>query len=273
MPITSISILIVTTCILLPIKSLLLFPYYLFRCLCRYEKRKAYLEGMLAAEARKLENQARFVLEKIEGQIVIENKPKKVLVGILKAANYDSDPVRSWKECMDKLAAVEEELEAQALGGRDGEDDDESAEGAGGPDYNYILGMPLWSLTKERKDDLLAQRDKKQAELRAIKQQTPSMLWRTDLKALEDAYQVCVGEGEYLHHRLIFLLVMCTIATMYGGRSMLNILFYPYEYHNYYDIHKKSAYPRGRCLKSVGKLLMIREYYCVVLMSSQTKLR
>lgn len=36
-----------------------------------YNKRKAYLEGMLDAEARKLSNQAKFILEKIEGKIVI----------------------------------------------------------------------------------------------------------------------------------------------------------------------------------------------------------
>ena len=34
-----------------------------------YQKRKDYLEGMLKAESAKLTNQARFVLEKIEGKI------------------------------------------------------------------------------------------------------------------------------------------------------------------------------------------------------------
>lgn len=36
-----------------------------------YDKRKQFLDGMLDAEARKLSNQARFILEKIEGKIVI----------------------------------------------------------------------------------------------------------------------------------------------------------------------------------------------------------
>ena len=36
-----------------------------------YQKRKAYLEGQLSAEAAKLTNQARFILEKIEGKIVV----------------------------------------------------------------------------------------------------------------------------------------------------------------------------------------------------------
>ena len=36
-----------------------------------YRKRKEYLESQLAAESLKLDNQARFILEKIEGKIVI----------------------------------------------------------------------------------------------------------------------------------------------------------------------------------------------------------
>ena len=37
----------------------------------RYVIRKAWLEGMLAAESEKLNSQARFILEKIEGHIII----------------------------------------------------------------------------------------------------------------------------------------------------------------------------------------------------------
>ncbi|TPP66786.1 DNA topoisomerase 2 [Fasciola gigantica] len=149
-----------------------------------YEKRKSYLEGMLAAEARKLENQARFVVEKIDGVMIIENKPRKELVRILQDARYDSDPVRAWKDCLDKLASIEEEIESGATG-EAGSDESEG----GGPDYNYILNMPLWSLSKERKDHLLAERDAKQAELRALRLKSATMLWREDLQNLEEAYK------------------------------------------------------------------------------------
>ena len=36
-----------------------------------YQRRKDYMEGILTAESLKLENQARFILEKVEGVIVI----------------------------------------------------------------------------------------------------------------------------------------------------------------------------------------------------------
>ena len=36
-----------------------------------YRKRKIYLEGMLSAESTKLDSQARFIVEKIDGTVVI----------------------------------------------------------------------------------------------------------------------------------------------------------------------------------------------------------
>lgn len=47
----------------------------------------------------------------------------------------------------------------------DEEEDDDAASTAsdttGGPDFNYILNLPLWCLTKERKDELLKQGESK----------------------------------------------------------------------------------------------------------------
>lgn len=62
-----------------------------------YHKRKDYLEGVLQAEAAKLSNQARFIVEKCDGTLVIENKKKKDMIAELVRRNYDSDPVVAWK--------------------------------------------------------------------------------------------------------------------------------------------------------------------------------
>lgn len=41
-------------------------------------------------------------------------------------------------------------------------DDASSASGStSGPDFNYILNMSLWSLTKEKVEELIKQRDSK----------------------------------------------------------------------------------------------------------------
>lgn len=50
--------------------------------------------------------------------------------------------------------------------------------------YDYLLGMTMWSLTKEKKDDLLRQRDEKIAELKRLQVRTPISLWKEDLENL-----------------------------------------------------------------------------------------
>lgn len=141
-----------------------------------YVLRKDWLTGMLGAESAKLSNQARFILEKIQGTLVIENKPKKELIRMLQQMGYDSDPVKTWKQAQEK---VEEEM---------AEDDDEEKEkeDTSGPDYNYLLSMPMWYLTKEKKDELCKQKDAKLTELDTLKKKSPTDLWREDLAAFSE---------------------------------------------------------------------------------------
>ncbi|KAM9657800.1 DNA topoisomerase 2-alpha [Morphnus guianensis] len=143
-----------------------------------YSLRKEWLIGMLGAESAKLSNQARFILEKIDGKIVIENKPKKELIQVLIQRGYESDPVKAWKESQNKEEEEEEE-----------ESDKESA-AATGPDFNYLLNMPLWYLTKEKKDELCKQRDKKEKELENLKCKSPSDLWKEDLAVFVEELDV-----------------------------------------------------------------------------------
>uniref|UniRef100_A0A8C5X8N0 DNA topoisomerase 2 n=1 Tax=Malurus cyaneus samueli TaxID=2593467 RepID=A0A8C5X8N0_9PASS len=142
-----------------------------------YSLRKEWLIGMLGAESAKLSNQARFILEKIDGKIVIENKPKKELIQVLIQRGYESDPVKAWKEAQNK----EEEEE---------EESDKESAAASGPDFNYLLNMPLWYLTKEKKDELCKQRDNKEKELEDLKRRSPSDLWKEDLAAFIEELDV-----------------------------------------------------------------------------------
>lgn len=43
----------------------------------------------------------------------------------------------------------------------DDTEEKEKEEETSGPDYNYLLSMPMWFLTKEKKDELCKQRDEK----------------------------------------------------------------------------------------------------------------
>ncbi|XP_065805899.1 DNA topoisomerase 2-alpha isoform X1 [Labrus bergylta] len=140
-----------------------------------YVLRKDWLAGMLGAENAKLSNQARFILEKIEGTLVIENKAKKELIRMLQEMGYDSDPVKSWKQAQEKHV---EEI--------DNDEEEAGQEDTSGPDYNYLLSMPMWFLTKEKKEELCKQRDAKMTELNTLKQKTPADLWKEDLAAFSE---------------------------------------------------------------------------------------
>lgn len=41
------------------------------------------------------------------------------------------------------------------------EEEEAEEENSTGPDYNYLLSMPMWFLTKEKKEELCKQRDAK----------------------------------------------------------------------------------------------------------------
>jgi len=50
-----------------------------------------------------------------------------------------------------------------------------------GPDYDYLLGMPMWNLTQEKKDELCRKRDEKHQELEKLKATSKEQLWEYDL--------------------------------------------------------------------------------------------
>ncbi|XP_013787999.2 DNA topoisomerase 2-alpha-like [Limulus polyphemus] len=86
---------------------------------------------------------------------------------------YDSDPVKAWKKEVSKQQ-VENENSADSS-------EEETEKNSTGPDYDYLLGMNLWSLTKEKKDELLKKRDDKRMELQILQKKSPVELWKEDL--------------------------------------------------------------------------------------------
>lgn len=157
-----------------------------------YGKRKAYLEGMLQAEADRLTDQARFIVEKCDRTLVVENKKRKVMIDELIKRGYRPDPVKEWK----RNVAKDEEEEVEEPEEEEGEDvkpgkpkkpvDPEKAfqKLTDVKKFDYLLGMSMWMLTDERKNELLKQRDTKLAELAALKNKTKEILWLDDLDAL-----------------------------------------------------------------------------------------
>ncbi len=126
----------------------------------------------MSHDLEKWTNQARFILMIIDGKLVVSKKKKAILVQELRAHNFKpiGKNFNAPKEkSLDPLADEEEEKE-----------DEENAD-LGAADYDYLLGMPIWSLTKERIDRLQKQIAEREAEIDTLNKLTPQDLWKKDL--------------------------------------------------------------------------------------------
>ena len=110
-----------------------------------YIKRKEYLTKKLKREFQILEAKARFIKEYIDGVLDINKKSKDYIIALLEERNYPTD-------------------------------DEES--------YDYLLRLPIYSLTLEKINELNEQCEKKKAELLFIKSKTAEDLWKIDLQEL-----------------------------------------------------------------------------------------
>lgn len=139
-----------------------------------YIKRKDYLLNKLTNEWEKLDNKVRFIQAVIQGSLVVSNRKKNELLLDLKKRNF--------RPFWDKIKAQEDQT-------AENEQDEEAIDNTNDLDkgYDYLLGMKLWSLTQEKVNELLRQRDEKQHELERLKSKTAEDLWKQDLDNLEVA--------------------------------------------------------------------------------------
>jgi DNA topoisomerase-2 len=110
-----------------------------------YSKRKAFLIKKYGEELVYLSNRAKFVKLIIDGKLKINNVPRKEIISYLQTAGFDE------------------------------------VNGS----YNYLLNMPIHSLTKETYDQLLNEVSEKKAELAEIKKKEPIDMYREDLVELK----------------------------------------------------------------------------------------
>ena len=109
-----------------------------------YIKRREYLIKKLKRELLILESKARFIKEYIEGILDINKKSKDHIITILTKSKYPTDE----------------------------------------NSYDYLLRLPIYSLTLEKINELNKQCTNKKNELSFIKNKTPEQLWKLDLEDL-----------------------------------------------------------------------------------------
>lgn len=106
----------------------------------------------------------------IDGKLVVSKKKKLVLIAELKAKNFKSIEKRVQAIEEGELAPIVEENE---------EAEENAKIGASG--YDYLLGMPIWSLTQERVEKLRRQIGDREHEVDALIKLSKEDLWRADL--------------------------------------------------------------------------------------------
>ena len=100
-----------------------------------------YLANDLQTQLDRLNNQARFVKMIVERELVVSNRRKADIVAELRKKQFRPFPKAS---------------KAKAAGETEDVVEDEDAESEGElSDYDYLLGMAIWSLTKEKVCQLL----------------------------------------------------------------------------------------------------------------------
>lgn len=142
--------------------------FYRYR-LQMYAKRKEWLLADMAKDLRRLTNQARFIQMIIDQKLVISKKKKAVLIAELQKLGFDAFP---------KVKDAAKKGEVEQVVEEDAEDDDATTDASS---YDYLLGMPLWSLTQERVDRLLKQIADKETEIDVLAKKSKEDLWCTDL--------------------------------------------------------------------------------------------
>ena len=153
-----------------------------------YGRRKDFLVGKYEAEAKQLLNKARFIVEKIEGKIKVENVKHRDLIAALTKRGFDSDPLKKWQAAHDKLMNTNPEEvpeEDEEIVDEEEDKEDENLSQPGDPNYDYLIDMSIRTLTLERKNALEKKRDEKLAELEDLKKTPISKLWLRDIEEFE----------------------------------------------------------------------------------------
>ncbi|CAK4647363.1 unnamed protein product [Aphanomyces euteiches] len=135
-----------------------------------YGLRKASILKKLEHEILVLSNRARFILAVIEGSLIVNNRKKKDLLEELRQKKFDPMP----KKPAPIVAADDNEPQEA----------DDDANDVSSKDYDYLLSMPLWSLTAERVESLRNDLEAKNNERDSIFATSLEQMWLKDLDDL-----------------------------------------------------------------------------------------
>merc|ERR1712187_939547 len=174
-----------------------------------YEKRKTYLLNRLTRECEILSAKARFIKLVIEGELVIRRRKIADLIQELRRRGFKALNELKGQGSIGKAEEDDAGKEDDNDGddNENGEDDDDvddddttnpekgedeneaskikRATVKGIRDFEYLVGMPIATLTLEKIEELMREHEHKIKQLDTLRRKTPSQLWLDDLDDLE----------------------------------------------------------------------------------------
>ena len=124
----------------------------------------------------------------IDKQLHVSNRRKADIVVDLRKHGFRAFPKnKSAKEAGETEDAAED----------DDDEDEVKANGETLADFDYLLGMPIWSLTKEKIAKLREQAGDKENELKKLLEKTPKDMWNADLDLFLEGWEVRLFQTEF----------------------------------------------------------------------------
>ena len=151
-----------------------ILEYYYTHRLTYYELRRQNLIKNLEQDLFLLSTRARFILDVINEIVKVRNIPKAEIIKTLETLKYP-------KMVDGSLMSLEKMTEKQR---------NDSSYGS----YDFLIGMPIYNLTKEKVDELLKEKENLETELTLMKSKNDKSIWEEDLKLFELEYKKHMNE-------------------------------------------------------------------------------
>ena len=138
-----------------------------------YRDRKKYTLKKLKKELNILDAKVRFIMGIIDKKIVLSNQPKEKIINMLEKKNFPK---------YSKLSMIENTTINNTTNNTTNNIKSEK-------NYDYLIGMNFYSLTREKVNQLKQQHKNKDNEYTTIKKTTPENMWIHDLETFLSEYK------------------------------------------------------------------------------------
>ncbi|KAK3845306.1 MAG: DNA topoisomerase [Linnemannia gamsii] len=150
-----------------------------------YRRRKDYLIDVYTKQWTRLDNKVRFILMIISGELVVQNRKKAIIVEDMHSKNFAT------------VGELDLEIDVGEV-----PEDTVKVKVERGNEYDYLLRMPIWTMTHEKVEELKKERDAKNQELRILIDKSANTLWNEDLEdflvSWNDLLERDIEEANYM---------------------------------------------------------------------------